>query len=75
MGTQHRISFNAIESTHEGDCDGLVTIQRHIEGSLYRFGSETEIVSNTNMYPFHLQCLNFEHMQLAKTYIDASHST
>jgi hypothetical protein len=68
-GTQHRISFNAIESTHADDLDGLVTIRRHLGGNVYRFGSETEIVSNTNMYPFHLQCLHFEQMQLAKAYM------
>jgi hypothetical protein len=68
-GTQHLISFSGIESTNPGDCNGIVTVHRHIEDSLYRFGSEKEIVNNTNMYPFHLQCLHFEHMQLAKVYM------
>ena len=68
-GTQHRISYNAIESTHADDLDGLVTIRQHIDGNLYRFGSETEVVTNTKMYPFHLQCLPFEQMQLAKAYM------
>ena len=68
-GTQHQISYNAIESTHCDDLDGLVTIRRHIDGNLYRFGSETEVVTNTNMFPIHLQCLHFEQMQLARAYM------
>ena len=68
-GTQHKISLNAIESTHEDDCEGIVTLRQHIEGNLYRFGSESEIVNNTSMYAFHLQCLHFEHMQVANAYM------
>ena len=33
-GTQHRISYDAIEFTHADDLDGLVTIRRHREGCL-----------------------------------------
>ena len=68
-GTKHLINFNGIESSNPGDVNGIVTVHRHIEDSLYRFGSEKEIVNNTNMYPFHIQCLHFEHMQLSKLFM------
>ena len=41
----------------------------HIEGNLYIFGSETEVITNSTMIHFHLQSLRWEQMQLAKAYM------
>jgi len=68
-GTVDLVNFKVTESTHKEDATGKITVMRELSEGFFRFGSETKMISNTSMLPFHLQCLHWEQMQLTKAFM------
>ena len=59
--SQHRYSYDIIDSTHSEDVKNKIYSLRTLKDGTTRFASRTEILTNRTMYLIGLQALNTEH--------------
>ena len=59
--SQHRYSYDIIDSTHSEDVKNKIYSLRTLKDGTTRFASRTELLTNRTMYLIGLQALNTEH--------------